>query len=144
MAIDSFYLNAGHLIKNVHLKDYKVYKSAKGIRLLRCPLGDGVVDYLKLFKNLEKNNVNMSIELGAQITRECDINNQKYWREFSEIPLDKENYLEYIDHISLEDDETKSAYEKGLSGSELIKSELNDLEITVENFKNTFLEMNNG
>tara|TARA_B100000925_G_C21990562_1_gene466617 strand:- start:568 stop:1572 length:1005 start_codon:yes stop_codon:yes gene_type:complete len=142
--IESFYLNAGHLIKNVHLKDYKVYKSSKGIRLLRCPLGDGVVDYLKLFKDLEQYNVNMSIELGAQITRECNINYQQYWEEFIEIPLDKENYLEYINYVSLKDDKSQSAYEDGLTGSKLIKSELKDLEVTVGNFNRIFSEINNG
>ena len=36
--INSFYTNTSHLIKNVHLKDYKVFHSTNGIRLVRCPI----------------------------------------------------------------------------------------------------------
>jgi Xylose isomerase-like TIM barrel. len=73
---ESFYKNTKHLIKNVHLKDYQVFDSEKGIRLVRCPIGEGYVDfseYLKLIYN-NQSIKSYSIELGAQITRE----NAKY------------------------------------------------------------------
>lgn len=139
--IDSFFDNAGHLIKNVHLKDYKVFKSSKGIRLVRCPLGEGVVDYAKLFSKLITFDVNMSIELGAQISRECDINESDYWKGLSGIDLNQKDYLEFIDKVAVTSLKSLSKYEEGLSGSELIRSELKDFEISVENFKKIFLEM---
>ena len=32
-------------LKNVHLKDYRMHRTPAGYRLVRCPLGDGVVDF---------------------------------------------------------------------------------------------------
>ena len=32
-------------VKNVHLKDYQIYTYDEGYRLVRCPLGQGVVDF---------------------------------------------------------------------------------------------------
>src|SRR5712692_5484030 len=54
-------------IKNVHLKDYWVYPSEEGYRLVRCPLGNGVVDFPALFEILAEvcPDVTTSIELGA-------------------------------------------------------------------------------
>ena len=141
--IDSFYANAGHLIKNVHLKDYKVFKSTRGIRLVRCPLGDGIVNYADLFSNLALLDVNMSIELGAQITRECDINENCYWENLSDIDLNKKDYMEFINNVAIKSSNCLSNYEKGLSNNALIKSELKEFEISVENFNHVFLEMNN-
>lgn len=141
--IESFYANAGHLIKNVHLKDYKVFKSSKGIRLVRCPLGDGIVNYANLFSKLEDHEVNMSIELGAQITRDCDINECGYWKNLSEIGLNKRNYMEFIDNIAITSPISLSNYEKGLRNNDLIKSEIKEFEVSVENLNRVFLEMNN-
>jgi sugar phosphate isomerase/epimerase len=140
--IDTFYTNAGHLIKNVHLKDYKVFNSNNGIRLVRCPLGEGIVDYKDLFNKLSSHNVNMSIELGAQTTRECNINELDYWEHFSNIDLNKKEYLEFIDKIALTSLKSFSNYEDGLRGRKLIDNELNEFKISVQNFNKIFLEMN--
>ena len=95
---ETFYDNTHHIIKNVHLKDYKVYKSKLGFSLVRCPLGDGYVDYHEILKKISNNGniINMSIELGAQSPRQCDIDNQMYWEKFSDIPIDKEYYLTFV------------------------------------------------
>ena len=108
--INSFYTNTSHLIKNVHLKDYKVFHSTNGIRLVRCPLGDGIVDYIDLFKKLSSHNVNMSIELGAQITRECNINKLDYWKHLSKIDLNKKEYLEFINKVALSSKKSITKY----------------------------------
>jgi sugar phosphate isomerase/epimerase len=54
-------------VKNVHVKDYQVYLSTEGYRLVRCPLGQGVVDFPALFGILSATcpSIAMSIELGA-------------------------------------------------------------------------------
>lgn len=140
--IESFYANAGHLIKNVHLKDYKLFKSSKGVRLVRCPLGEGVVDYRSLFEKLSSFEVNMSIELGAQITRECNINDSGYWDKLSDINLSKEDYLAFIENNAISDQQSLSKFEQGYSERELIKDELDDLEISVNNFKRILSEIN--
>lgn len=140
--VESFYKNVGHLIKNVHLKDYKVFNSTNGIKLVRCPLGNGVVDYKNLFKKLTNHNVNMSIELGAQITRECNINETGYWACFSHIDLNKEDYIKYVEKIAVTSQKSFSSYEKGLRGEELVNNELDEFEISVQNFKKILTEIN--
>jgi len=54
-------------VKNVHLKDYYIYLSEEGYHLIRCPLGQGVINFPALFDILEATcpGVTMSIELGA-------------------------------------------------------------------------------
>src|SRR5438874_5616899 len=51
-------------VKNVHVKDYQVYMSNEGYRLVRCPLGQGVVDFPALFGILSATcpHITMSIE----------------------------------------------------------------------------------
>jgi len=133
----SFYNTAGHIIKNVHLKDYKIYKSKAGIRLVRCPLGDGYVDYPDVLKKLDVNDgvVNMSIELGAQITRECNINNRHYWQNYSNVLIDKNSFLDVVGQHAINHHDSLSKYEHGLRGGDMIESELNDIDRSINNLK---------
>ena len=65
---DSFFKNAKHLIKNIHLKDYKIVKSLNGVKLVRCPIGGGDVNFASLIKkyaNDIKKIDSFSFELGA-------------------------------------------------------------------------------
>jgi len=71
-------------LKNVHLKDYTLYLSKEGYRLVRCPLGQGVIDFAALFKILEGAcpDVTMSIELGALEARHIRVLADDYWTEY--------------------------------------------------------------
>lgn len=71
-------------LKNVHLKDYTIHLSEVGYRLVRCPLGQGVIDFPALFKILEAScpNVTMSIELGALEARHIRVLADDYWTEY--------------------------------------------------------------
>lgn len=133
--VDSFYQNTKEAIKNVHLKDYKVYSSRNGIRLVRCPIGSGYVDYKKILNDIDenKNIESYSIELGAQITRECHLNDDAYWNAYSSIPISKESFSEYVDSIISEDGEAYSSYELGIKGKQLFQSEFDDVYTSVVN-----------
>jgi 3-oxoisoapionate decarboxylase len=69
------------VIKHVHLKDYRIYLSEEGYRLVRCPLGQGVVDFPVLFDMLVTScpGVTMSIELGALEARYIRVLADDYW-----------------------------------------------------------------
>jgi len=137
---DSFYKNTKHIIKNVHLKDYKVCESEAGVQLLRCPLGEGYVNYKNVLKKLTKNQgiVNMSIEIGAQNPRECDIDNKLYWKSLSNIKIDKSGYLDFVGrHVISECLKHKKIVEK-----DIIKNELQELERSVHNLKQILGEVN--
>jgi sugar phosphate isomerase/epimerase len=71
-------------IKNVHLKDYWIYLSEEGYRLVRCPLGQGVVDFPALFEILAEvcPDVSMSIELGALEARYVRVLADDYWPDY--------------------------------------------------------------
>jgi formylglycine-generating enzyme required for sulfatase activity len=71
-------------VKNVHLKDYQVYMNNEGYRLVRCPLGQGVVDFPALFRILSEvcPHVTMSIELGALEARHVRVFADNYWLDY--------------------------------------------------------------
>jgi sugar phosphate isomerase/epimerase len=71
-------------VKNVHLKDYWIYLSTEGYRLVRCPLGQGVIDFPGLYKILATAcpNVTMSIELGALEARHIRVLADDFWPDY--------------------------------------------------------------
>jgi 3-oxoisoapionate decarboxylase len=71
-------------IKNVHLKDYSIYLSEEGYRLVRCSLGQGVIDFPALFKILATTcpDVMMSIELAALEARHIRVLAADYWPDY--------------------------------------------------------------
>ncbi len=71
-------------VKNVHLKDYQVYMGNEGYRLVRCPLGQGVVDFPALFGILSATSphITMSIELGALEARHVRVLADDYWPDY--------------------------------------------------------------
>ncbi|GAC1401836.1 MAG: sugar phosphate isomerase/epimerase [Ktedonobacteraceae bacterium] len=81
--LDYFKRVAPH-VKNVHLKDYCISLSEEGYRLVRCPLGQGVIDFPALFKILATScsNVTMSIELGALEARHIRVLADDYWPDY--------------------------------------------------------------
>lgn len=74
----------GPHLKHVHLKDYWIYLSDEGYRLVRCPLGQGAVDFAALFDVFAENcpKVNMSMELGALEARHTRVLCEDYWQEY--------------------------------------------------------------
>jgi sugar phosphate isomerase/epimerase len=71
-------------IKNVHLKDYRIYPSQEGYRLSRCPLGQGVIEFPALFSILDAigRELPMPIEVGAPETRHVRVLADDYWHEY--------------------------------------------------------------
>jgi sugar phosphate isomerase/epimerase len=70
--------------KNVHLKDYWIYLSEEGYHLVRCPLGQGIVDFPALLEILAEvcPGVPMSIELGALEARHVRVLAEDYWPDY--------------------------------------------------------------
>jgi sugar phosphate isomerase/epimerase len=71
-------------VKNVHLKDYCIYLSEEGYRLVRCPLGQGVINFPALFGILAEAcpDVTMPIELGALEARYIRALADDYWPDY--------------------------------------------------------------
>jgi len=81
--IDYFRRVAPH-VKNVHLKDYWTWWSEDGYRLVRCPLGQGIIDFPALFDILAASvpGVTMAIELGALQAREIRVFADDFWSDY--------------------------------------------------------------
>jgi len=81
--IDYFRRVAPH-VKNVHLKDYRIFTTDAGYRLVRCALGQGVIDFPALLAILDSAapGISMAIELGAHEARHVRILADDFWPEY--------------------------------------------------------------
>ena len=70
--------------KNIHLKDYRIYKSDEGYRLARCPLGQGVIDFPALLTIVQQVHPDrpMVVELGALEARHIRVFMDDYWPDY--------------------------------------------------------------
>ncbi|NOZ22997.1 MAG: sugar phosphate isomerase/epimerase [Planctomycetes bacterium] len=67
-------------IVNVHLKDYRMFGTPSGFRLIHCPIGSGVVDFAALFRLLKgKPGVARNIEMASQHERHIRLLDDDYW-----------------------------------------------------------------
>lgn len=79
-----FTSRVGPYIRNVHLKDYRIYPSPSGFRLVRCALGDGVVPFPELLRLLAQiaPDAPQHIELAAHFARHIRLLEDDWWRGF--------------------------------------------------------------
>jgi sugar phosphate isomerase/epimerase len=80
----AFARRVGPLIKNVHVKDYRIYTTSQGFRLVRCAIGAGVLDVAGLFTVLRElaPDATVAIELAALDARHVRFLNDEYWAGF--------------------------------------------------------------
>ncbi len=71
----------GPLIKHVHLKDYRVYATPQGFRLVRCAVGAGVLDVRGLLSILKDTapDATVAIELAALEARHVRFLEAEFW-----------------------------------------------------------------
>ena len=76
-------------LKHVHLKDYSVHPAESGYRLVRCALGDGLVDWAAMLAWFEAEcpGVRGCIELGATTARHIRLLEPDWWETFPERPF---------------------------------------------------------
>lgn len=74
----------GSRIVNVHLKDYVIYQTTAGYRLVRCALGEGILNLPALFKLLEEvaPAASCNIELAAIHARHIRVMEEDWWASF--------------------------------------------------------------
>lgn len=131
---EDFLRKAAGFIGNVHLKDYRLYRCEGGFRMVRCALGEGVVDFpgaLRALKDLH-GAVPMAIELGAEKCRQPDIFKREYWEAYPSCDIvSKVAFFSFLNQKLLDRDDWQSAWERGLPGKAIIDSEMDDLERSV-------------
>ena len=71
-------------LRNVHLKDYRIYPTTSGYRLVRCALGEGVIPFpelLALFASAAPD-APLHIELAAHYARHIRLLEDDWWQGY--------------------------------------------------------------
>jgi sugar phosphate isomerase/epimerase len=122
-------------IKNVHLKDYYLYRTAEGFRLVRCAIGDGVLDVPGLFALLRAAapGATVTIELGALHARHVRFLDDEFWPGYP--PRRIEEVLPVLrlreERARPADEDWQTPWERGAGGEELAAYELGQCEQSV-------------
>lgn len=76
-------------LKNVHLKDYWIYPTESGYRLVRCAFGDGVIPFAELFKLFDElsREATCNIENGATTARHIRLLEDYFWEHYPPRPV---------------------------------------------------------
>jgi sugar phosphate isomerase/epimerase len=87
--IEEFTRRVGPHVRNVHLKDYRIYPSPQGYRLVRCALGQGALNWPRLFAVLDEvaPDCTKHIELGAVQARHVLFLEDEFWPDYLPRPL---------------------------------------------------------
>ncbi|MCL4544289.1 MAG: sugar phosphate isomerase/epimerase [Chloroflexi bacterium] len=82
--IDAFTRRVAPYVRNVHLKDYRLFPSPQGYRLARCALGAGVLDWPHLFALLDEvaPACTKHVELGAAQARHIPLFEDSWWTDY--------------------------------------------------------------
>lgn len=127
-----FYRRVAPFVKNVHLKEYAIYWSEEGYRLVRKPLGQGVIDFpelLRIFNEMNPN-VTMSIEHGALEARHVRVLQEDYWMEYPERSARQlARLLRYVEDHARTKGDWRTPFEKGAAPAEIAAYETEELHI---------------
>lgn len=128
--VETFFDNTKNLIGNVHIKDYKIVRTDKGFKLVRCAIGQGSFGIESWLTKLEAMGKTMSIELGAEISRECFIRDDRYFNSY-DYSLEKRNeFMSFIEKYSLPSGET--VFESNPNNGKLIvDTEMQEIESSI-------------
>ena len=125
-------------VRYLHCKDYRVQFTDEGIRLVRCPTGDGAIPFPELFAILAEHHDEMlaAIEIGALEARHVRLLTPDWWRGYA--PKEAEALAACLlaahrNRLSAHD-EWRTPWERG-EDSEIAGYELGQLRRSVENLK---------
>jgi sugar phosphate isomerase/epimerase len=123
-------------LKNVHLKDYRLYRTPQGYRLARCPIGAGVLDVPVLLDLCarEAPHATVCIELGALEARHVRLLDDEFWPGYP--PRRVEEVLPVLrlreELARPTDEDWRTPWERGEQGEALASFEMSQFEQSVE------------
>ena len=130
-------------LKNVHLKDYRLYRTPQGYRLARCPIGAGVLDVPVLLDLCarEAPSATICIELGALEARHIRLLEDEFWLGYT--PRRVEEVLPVLrlreELARPADEDWRTPWERGEHGEALVSFEMSQFEQSVEYLKSSQL-----
>ena len=122
-------------VHNVHLKDYKVYLSPTGYRLVRCALGEGVVPFPEFFAMFEDQpDLPMNVELGATQARHVELLEESWWTDYP--PRRAQDLLGALRVVFAgarpPDEEWRTPHEREESGDACVTFEMDEFHQTAD------------
>lgn len=131
---EMFLARAEQYIGNVHMKDYRIVKTEKGIGLVRCAPGKGVVNFAEILPKVF--GVPKSIELGAQNTRYADIDLPQWWAGYSEgIRAGKDVFLHFVDEHMEDGESNGTLWEQKRPPQDIEELELKEISQSIDFLK---------
>ena len=123
---------------HIHLKDYRAQFTDEGYRLVRCPIGNGAVDFREIFRVLDGPDAPAgTIECGALNARHIRLFTAQWWRHYP--PKSAEQLAAAVRAARVnrlaEDAEWRTPWELGASFDEIVRYEMGELERSVGNLK---------
>lgn len=126
-----FFRRVAPFVKNVHLKEYAIYWSEEGYRLVRKPLGQGVINFPELLRIFDEVNphVTMSVEHGALEARHVRVLQEDYWTEYPERTARQlTRLLRFVEDHARNKGDWRTPFEKGAPPEEIAAYELEELD----------------
>ncbi|MBI4420518.1 MAG: sugar phosphate isomerase/epimerase [Gemmatimonadetes bacterium] len=118
-------------VKYVHLKDYVLYWSAEGYRLVRCPVGGGAVPLAEIISELERHGRahSASLELAALEARHVRCFADDFWPEY---PLRSAAQVAKVlrlvrEHARPASEDYRTPFEKGAGRERIVAYEESEL-----------------
>jgi sugar phosphate isomerase/epimerase len=125
---------AGDRIFNVHLKDYRVYATPSGYRLVRCALGEGIIDWPAMLALLARlaPEAPQHIELAALYARHIRLFEDDWWQGYpSRDAREFVPTLRLLARYAYHDDGWPSPWERDLPAAEVARWEMEQFERSV-------------
>jgi 3-oxoisoapionate decarboxylase len=129
-----YYNRVAANVKNIHLKDYKIYWSEEGYRLVRCAVGQGAIPFPELLRIFAENNpgVTMSLEHGALVARHVRIHREDYWTEYPpRTAAQLTNVMQFVHNHARSSGEWRTPFEQGGSPERICDYERNELAASI-------------
>jgi sugar phosphate isomerase/epimerase len=126
-------------VKNVHLKDYYVYLTEQGYRLVRCAFGEGAVPFDEVLAAVLKESpeATLNIENGATTGRHIKLHDESFWQYY---PAGQREKLPSAlslaeEHARPDGEEWRTPHELEMGEQERAEYELAQFQKSVENAK---------
>ena len=131
----AFAHKVAHRVRNVHLKDYRVYPTESGYRLVRCALGEGAVPLKELIRILRElaPSAPQHIELAALNARHIRLFEDEWWNGYP--PRDARSLLPVLRLIacnaSPQGEDWRTPWERGEPDETIVRYEREQFEQSV-------------
>ncbi len=131
----AFAHKVAHRVRNVHLKDYRVYPTESGYRLVRCALGEGAVPLKELIRLLRElaPGAPQHVELAALQARHIRLFEDEWWNGYP--PRDVRSLMPVLRlvacHACPQGEDWRTPWERGEPAEAIVQYEREQFEQSV-------------